>query len=694
MKHIKTIFLILVIPLIAYSNSFKNGFVDYDDTFLVIENNKIKDINLKNIYSIFSEPTSTDYLPLKELSFALDYHFWGLNPLGFHLTNIILFMINCLLVYLLILKISNNKNLSFLSSILFAIHPIHAEAVNWVASRKDVLSGVFFFLSILLYAISISNPSLTPFSKGRKYQTAQSSSVSFTTKRLYYFFSIISFILALFSKPSVITLPLLLPIYEYCFIYEKQSTRIKNTITRIIPFFIIAVISSLITFLVATEKEIVKTYWGDSFYFTFIAMLGVFFDYLKILLFPINLSIRYEFDFPPSYFKAIIGGIILIAFLFILFKYRKKNRILFFCISWFLITLIPVSNIIPIAILKADRYLYLPSFSFILFLSIVVYNLLRKRINDFNGFKLVEVNFPDLKIISPSRYLTFVFLTIFFLYFVLTLNRNVVWENSFSLWSDAVRKEPDSWYARHNLGAAYDSLSRFDEAITEYEASLRINPSHAETYNDLGMVYYNQGRVNEAIKEYKKALMIDTNLYEALVNLGSAYSTQGMLDEAIKEYKRALKINPEKGQAHNNLGAVYEKLGQFEEAIKEYQIALKLNPDLKAIYYNLGKAYYAIGQFNEAVNNYKYALRVNVNPLQVHFELGNVYFKLGNIEEAINEYKAVLKLQPDNEIAHFNLGIAYRDKGLTDDAIKELEIALKINPEFTQARQAIESISK
>src|SRR3972149_836057 len=148
LKHIISIFLILVISFIVYSNSLKNGFVNYDDNWLVLENRKIKGLGLENLYNIFSEPTASDYLPLKELSYALDYHFWRLNPLGFHLTNVILFMINCLLVYLLTLKIFEDKALSFFSSLLFTLHPIHAEAVNWISARKDVLSGMFFFLSL------------------------------------------------------------------------------------------------------------------------------------------------------------------------------------------------------------------------------------------------------------------------------------------------------------------------------------------------------------------------------------------------------------------------------------------------------------------------------------------------------------------------------------------------------------------
>src|SRR4030067_958019 len=204
LKHIIPVLLILALSFAVYSNSLKNGFVNYDDAWLVLENKKIKELSLESIYKIFSEATESDYLPLKEISYIIDYHFWKLNPLGFHLTNVFLFMINCLVIYFLIFRIFEDAIFSLFTSLLFALHPIHTEAVDWVSSRKDVLSGVFFFMSLLFYIISTSNPPLPPFSKGVEYWAAESNSVSVPTKRLYYLFSIISFVLSLFSKPSVI----------------------------------------------------------------------------------------------------------------------------------------------------------------------------------------------------------------------------------------------------------------------------------------------------------------------------------------------------------------------------------------------------------------------------------------------------------------------------------------------------------
>ncbi|OGL41021.1 MAG: hypothetical protein A2043_01930 [Candidatus Schekmanbacteria bacterium GWA2_38_9] len=675
LNHFVSICLILAISFAVYSNSLKNDFVNYDDSWLVLENKKIKAINFDNICRMFSEPTASDYLPLKELSYALDYHFWRLKPLGFHLTNVILFMINCLLVYLLTLKIFEDKALSFFSSLLFTLHPIHAEAVNWISARKDVLSGMFFFLSLLFYVLAFK--------------------ITGIKKNLYFISSIISFIFALFSKPSVIILPFLLPLFDYCFLAEKKVFRIERTIIRILPFLVIAGLSTIITLSVASEKEVVKTYWGDSPYLTFLAMLGVVFDYIKLLLFPINLNVRYEVPFPPSFsdIRIIAGAILLIAFIVIFFKFRKNNKLVGFCLMWFLITLIPVSNLIPIAILKADRYLYLPSFAFTLGLSLIIFKLC--NLEEISGTVLSEniLSSSPLKkgdgvgfLSSFYKYLVFI---IFFLIslscFVLTFSRNTVWKDGLTLWLDTIKKSPEDCLVHNNLGTIYIDKGDHEKGLKHIKEALEINPYYWDAHFNLATIYSKKGKYEQALKELKTVLELNPNFFRAYINAGNIYRQIGATDKAIEAYKKAIEIDKKSGDPHYNLALLFSNNGLFDDAVKEYKEAIKLDPTLAKAYNNLGNIYFKKGLFKEAIEEYKIAVRQNPNLYEVYNNLGSALNEAGNSNEAIKYLKIAARLKKTEIIPHLNLGKIYMEKKMFKDAIEEFERVLDLKPDYYQS---------
>ena len=780
LKHIIPVLVILAVSFVVYSNSLKNDFVNYDDPGLVLENKKIKELSLESICKIFSEATESDYLPLKEISYIIDYHFWKLNPLGFHLTNVFLFMINCLVIYFLIFRIFEDAIFSLFTSLLFALHPIHAEAVDWVSSRKDVLSGAFFFMSLLFYIISTSptneivaknmiegdldikvprrnrpNPPLPPFNKGGKWgdlltglktcfysfsavsAEAKGDFVSTPLKRLYYIFSIISFVLALFSKPSVIILPFLLPLFDYCFLAEKKKVRIEESIIRAIPFFVIAVISTAITLSVASEKEVVKTYWGDSPFLTLLAMLGVFFDYIKLLIFPINLNVRYEVVFPPLPYKYISGAVTLAVLLFTIFKFRKRNRLAVFCILWFLITLIPVSNIIPIAILKADRYLYLPSFAFTLGLGFFIFHQInnnregRDKTSPYKqnqiavqcrdnlygcprtGTSPVPTNphyppfatLPDGRqeggdSLSPplkkgegggflSSFYKYLVCILFFLislsYFLLTFNRNLVWKDGLTLWIDTIKKSPGDSLVHNNIGTMYIDKGNYQKAMTYIEEALRLDPFYWDAHFNLATIYNKRGEYDKAIEELKTVLDLKPNFFRAYVNLGNIYRETGYVDKAIEAYKKAMEIDKKSGDPHYNLALLLNSKGLVDDALKEYKEAIRLDPTLAKAYNNLGNIYFKKGLTREAISEYRNAVKQDTSFFEAYNNLGSALSEIGKKEEAIKFLKTAIKLKKDKFIPHFNLGKIYMDEREFDNAIREFKTVLKLEPDYYQA---------
>lgn len=711
LNHFTSICLILVISFAVYSNSLKNDFVNFDDSWLVLENKKIRTIDFDSIYKMFSEPTASDYLPLKELSYAVDYYFWKFNPFGYHLTNVVLFIINCLLVYLLVFKLFKNKLFALFSCLLFALHPIHAEAVNWISSRKDLLSGAFFFLSLLFYIIStfpktvVNNVSTFQKTVGNDVTVipkilSDTEVEHYAAKSLCYFLSMISFIFALFSKPSVIILPLLLPLFEYCFLAEKKPLKAEKIILRIMPFFIIAIVSIAITLSVASEKEVVKTYWGGSPYTTFIAMLGIFFDYIKLLFFPINLNVRYDVPFPASFsdIRVIAGAILFIAFIVISFKSRKHNKLILFCLMWFLITLIPVSNLIPIAILKADRYIYLSSFAFALWLGSVI---------------IAESS--SLRGEGRVRGMIF-FLIISLCFFVLTINRNTIWKNSLILWEDTVKKSPnddlvynslgtvymnrlkrdykkaefyfkkaiqinpDNFQPHLNLSAVYVDREEYDKALTELETSLALNPNDFRTYVNLGNLCKKKGLADKAIEYYRNAMSIDKKSADPHYNLAMLYNDTNMVDNAIEEYRKAISLDPTMARAYNNIGNIYFRKRLIKEAVEEYRMAIKQDRNFYAANNNLGNALNKAGKYDEAIKYLKIAAGLKKTAIIPHLNLGKIYMDRKMFKNAIEEFERVLDLKPDYYQAHISLGIIFLTLGDKERAIEHFSKSLRLNP--------------
>src|SRR3989339_1379258 len=363
MTRLIKLILLIAVPIIAYTNSLQNTFV-YDDVFTITDNYFIRNWGNFPVFftdDYFKYSGEVTYRPVVTFSYFIDYFLWHLNPVGYHLTNILLHAVNAILVYFLLYAITKHRILAFLTAILFALHPILPEAVNGISYREDLLATVFFLSSILLF---IQSAIRNPQSKIRNY---------------LYPLSLFSYLLALCSKEVAITLPLIIFLLDW--LLEDKSRIKKNTIEYYMGFILVSgfyLFLRFVWFHNPIEKQL--AYPDNSFLVNFLTMPKIFCSYIKLLFFPIHFNAEYIIAHTQTQFAAtfILSIIFLSVIGVITYRFYNHSKRLFFFMLWFFVTLAPMMNIIPIANIMAERYLYLPSVGFCAILAYILIEIWRQ----------------------------------------------------------------------------------------------------------------------------------------------------------------------------------------------------------------------------------------------------------------------------------------------------------------------------
>lgn len=594
--YIATYAIIITITFVVYSNSLKNEFIDYwDDNTYITNNELIRSLNLHNLKLIFSSFFSTDYYPLNLFSYAIDYHFWHLNPIGYHITNTLLHSLNAILIFLIIKTIATRTPVAAIATLIFIIHPINVESVVWISQRKAVLSSLFFFMSFYLYIKSQQG------------------------KRYCYLASIIIYIFAILSKSSVVMFPFILLFFDLCFNRRRLSANILDKI----PFLFISVMASTIT-IITFERSPAFEFYQQGLCWRILSMLRIFSAYVAKIFIPIGLNNNYVNYVPISIFEQ--GIIISILFLsiisFLAYRCFKREKIIFFCILWFFINLIPVSNIIPIPHWMADRYLYYSSFAFSWFIA----TLFEKA---FQGSTSYAIFSRLAKIVCPL-----LMTVILIFYLSLTIIRNRDWQDSITLWEDCVRKDPNGALAHTYLGASYMKKGLKDKALIEFKTALQLNPRRANALANLAYMDIEKGDLDNAIKKIRLALLYEGDNYEAHNALGIFYMFKGRYHRAVVEFQRALELQPESIAdlllIYNNLGVAYHKKGLQQDAIFVFNKALKLYPDDYEANLNLATIY--AFYMNDKKNAIHYLNKIkDLQPMSRH--IGQIEARIAEIVE-------------------------------------------------------------
>lgn len=407
----------------------------WDDGEYVVNNLYIRAFTTENLKTIFTGSFFLNYTPLQLLSYMAEYQAWGLDPAGYHMTNVVLHAVNACLAYSLIGRIVPGRKIAFISALIFAVHPVNIENAAWISERKTLLSALFSMLAMMSYI---------DYSRGRSKGKYLATAVFFS--------------LALLSKPVAVVLPAVLAAYEL-----TLGEGLRKKMLALLPLFAISASLSVITFIAQSSGGSVGADTLNSkvlFGTVYPSMLPIFWKYAALILWPLDQSGFYDTTLYNSFLAppVILAAIAIIASWAIVLGYcNKRAKFLFL---WFWLWLLPVANIIPLPVFYADRYMYLPAIPF---------------------FVLIGWVAEQAAILSAARqrliYGATAALFIIF-YASITFFRIDVWENDLTFWTDTAVKSPNLYVSHYNLGYVLEERGMYEEAVREYEIAIRIHPSN------------------------------------------------------------------------------------------------------------------------------------------------------------------------------------------------------------------------
>jgi protein O-mannosyl-transferase len=550
---------LLLVTLAAYQPAWNGKPVWDDDRHIT----RAELRSLGGLARIWTNPeTTAQYYPLTHTVFWLEYHLWGNSPPGYHVVNMLLHFFSALLLVCILRRLSVPG--AWFVAAIFALHPVQVESVAWITELKNILSGVFFFSSALMYLL---------FDQERK--------------KKFYGIAFSLFILGLMSKSVIATLPMSL---LAVFWWKRGRIGWKNDVVPLLPFFTVGIAYGFFTAWV--ERTLIGAE-GSAFTFTIIERCLIAgraeWFYIRKIFLPVNLAFIYpRWNVSLAVWRQYLFPVAALTLAGILWLLRNRSRAPLAAFLYFSVTLFPVLgffNVYPFRFsFVADHFQYLACIGPIAIAVVGIRSAL--------GWLLEGCRrFP-----RPIFYLT-----VLLALGMLSRQQSGMYADAEILYTTTIRKNPDCWMAHNNLGLLLANSGRTSEAIVHYQKALETNPAYAQAHNNLGLLLEQAGKADEAMVHYLKALEINPNFAEVHVNLGILLTNIGRADEAMAQYQKALDINPNYAKAHNNLGNRLMELGRIDEAMVHYLRALEINPDNISALKNCAAAFVRKGQPAEAV---------------------------------------------------------------------------------------------
>jgi Tfp pilus assembly protein PilF len=611
------VLIIIVLGLIVYSNTFSGPF-QWDDNYSLLKGNPIlRDLHY---FTDLSRASGFEqYGALKSrymgfLTFALNYKINGLDVTGYHVVNLSIHIINAILVYFLVLLIMgspalkgstlrNNVTLiALFSSLLFVAHPLQIEAVTYIFQRFASLVTLLYLLSLLAYG----KARLTGEGSGEG-ETSRGTKMRLAA---WYAVAVFAALLAMKTKENAFTLPVTLVVFDLLFFSGPAKRRVLFLLPflatmLIIPITLIGINRPVTEVIGLMTDPAALGYHGmtrDTYFFT---QLRVIITYLRLLFFPMNQNLDYDYPLhqsftDPEVLASFFFLLCILAFAFYLNRLAGKGerglRAVAFGVFWFFITMSVESSVIPIPMTICEYRVYLLSAGF--FLSVTT------------GIFLVSDRLKD-RMSGAERAAAGALALIVLMLSTVAYARNDMWTSRIRLWQDTVSKSPRKAQAHNDLGTAYLEGRDPEDAIREFRTAAAIAPDYRDAFYNLGNAYKNVGALSQAAEAYRRVLFFDPSYAEGHNNLGNVYRDEGFLDKALKEYQTAAMLKPELPQPHVNLGIVYLRSGRLAEAEEELKKAILVRPDYAVAHEALGEVFLSLGQRDKAVSEYSIALSLD-----------------------------------------------------------------------------------
>lgn len=638
----------------------RHGDFLWDGNLLITDNAMVKAPD--GLFRIWFTREPVDYWPMTNSMFWLEWHLFGDNPTGYHVTNVVFQILNALLIWLILRRLSVPG--AFLAALLFAVHPVNVESVAWIAQLKNVLSMFFFLVSVLWFLNA--EPDLIGSTQLFANQPAGPDHRSPYDHSNWLGLSLLAFALAMLSKGSVAILPLILLLLVW---WKRRRIDLVDLL-RAAPFFLVAIVLTCVNIWFQTHGS------GETIRFVtplerLLGAAAVPWFYLYKALLPFDLA----FIYPQWKVDAhnILWWLPLIATLSVTGLLLLGRRNLFIhalLVAWlfFCFALIPVMGLVDIYFMKfslvSDHYQYIAIVSVLALVAALI-------------VRLDRVGLYHLGC-AVGALLAIVFV-------VLARQQTLPYRDSEGFYQFIVDKNPECWMAYVNRGVARFQSGQVDSAIENYEKALQLDNNSIEGHTGLGVAFMAKGLYDAAIKHFHEALRVKPDYPPAHGNLGLALVKVGDKDYAVREMQTSLQLNFNQPQISFNLAHLLKQLGHYPEALKQYQETIRLDPDNAEVRSNYGELLVAMHQPEEAQQQFKEAIRLNPELAEAHFNLANVLADQGEIEPAIDEYSEALKINPKYAAVHHGLGALYLRMMRFQQAVEEFQAAAELQPDSAEA---------
>jgi len=648
--------IVVIISILIYLPSLNGDFV-WDDISLIKYNKNIDNFHsfISNIFSDFWEGTDSDnksgyFRPFINFTYFLDRFLYKDNPAGFHVTNIIFNSLSVFAIIFLFYNFTKNVKGTALAGLIFALHPVHVEAVAWISGRTDVIATCFSLWAFYFY-------------------------LKFVSKREF-IFSILSgilFLLGLFSKEIAVTLLIIVPLYDFL-VNRKIQKRTWLILFVYIALFLVYLLMRFFA-LKGSFGGSPHGYFGTGFYSTMLTMVRVFVRYILLSIIPYKLCPDYGLvpSISMTEHAVVSSGVLLLIFVLVGWYFIRKTRLFAFLYWWFFIGLLPVSNIVPIDALMAERYLYFPTAGFAMLVALFI----------------IRVN-VKLKFSLKALVIDLILFIILAFYSIKTVNHIYVFKDEKTLFKATVKACATSPRAHYNYGTALAKSGHIKESIPLLSKAILLKPDYPQAHMNLAKSYEDIGNLKKAEEHYKLAIKYRKNFHMAHNNLGNVYFAQKKYKQALAEHLAAFKFLKTHSGICTNVAMDYEYLGKYEQAEKFYKLAIKLDKHSKRVLRFYAKFLEKRGQVFKALNYYLKAFDLtksvpfNKREDKVCHDITALFLKVNKIKEAFDFYFKNKELENCDYCTN-NIGIGYAKLGNFNKAMEYFKKALKISPTFPDA---------
>ena len=636
-------FLLIALVFIAYAPVFGAGFVWDDESHLTKNPCIVGPLGLKGIWT----STQAVYYPLVLTTFWVLHKFVGLNPLPYHILNVLMHAGSAVLLWRLLRQLGVHG--AWLGAALWALHPVMVQSVAWVTELKNTQSCLFYLLSIIFF--------LSWEAQARVTRVVRINTT------LMFALSLTCFVLATLSKPSVVMLPVVLAL---CIWWRRGTVGWKDGIP-LAPFLLVSAFASAWT--IWEQKfhaSAVGPEWAQTWPERLIIAGRAIWFYLGKLVWPHPLIFIYpRWEIHSWQWMAYLPLLAATLGLIVLWALPgRAGRALFFAAAYYLVSLFPVLGFFSVYFFRysfvSDHFQYLASMGPLALAGAAIATLVGRfcetPLELASDTDALQSSSDDIGVARRRLFLGSLGCSILLLSLAfLTWQQTTAYHDLITLYTRTLAKNPGCWMAHYNLGIALHDHGETDQAITHYRQAIELRPGYAEAHYNLGRLLAEKGEFNDAINHYEATLAINATDAEAHNNLGATLFQAGRVDDAIAHYQEALAVRPDYAEASCNLADALLSKGDMDGAITHYRTCVAVLPNHTDAQYNLASALLRKGRFDEAIIHYEKALELLPGNADAHVNLGSAFLAKGHIAEAIGQYKEALTLSPENVAAQSNL---------------------------------------